>query len=184
MNREAAARAIEAFLRALGRDPDRDPELAGTGARVADAFVDDLLGGYRVSADALLASSVVAGHTSLVVVRDLEVTTMCPHHLMPASGVASVAFAPNEKLVGIGTIGAVVDAFAHRLALQEQVGEQVAATIARHLSPTWTACKLVLSHTCMTARGERKHGAKVETFAFVGAPEDRDGALRALGGER
>ena len=73
MNREAAARAIEAFLRALGRDPGREPELAGTGERVAKAWADELLAGYAVDVDALLAGSVLAGSSGLVVVRDIPV---------------------------------------------------------------------------------------------------------------
>ena len=95
MQREAAARAIEAFLRALGRDPEREPELAGTGERVARAWADELLAGYAVDADALLAENVLAGTSELVVVRDLPVATMCPHHLLPSTGAATVAFAPG-----------------------------------------------------------------------------------------
>ena len=181
MDREAAARAIDAFLRALGRDPDREPELSGTGARVADAFADDLLEGYDVDIDALLRANLLAGSGEIVAVRDLAVTTMCPHHLMPATGTATVAFAPHEHLVGVGTIGRLVDVFAHRLALQEGIGEQVVAALEKHLAPRWVGCRLVLSHACMTARGERKHGARVETVALAGGDLDRRVAYRALG---
>ena len=117
MNREAAARAIEAFLRALGRDPG-SPELAGTGARVAAAWADELLSGYDVDVDALLGEAVMPGTTALVVVRDLPVTTTCPHHLMVSTGVAAVAIAPHERLVGLGAVARVVDVYARRLALQ------------------------------------------------------------------
>jgi GTP cyclohydrolase I len=164
-DREAAARAIDMFLRALGRNPDREPELAGTGARVADAFADDLLCGYEVDVDALLAKNVFEGRSGVVVVRDIPLATMCPHHLLPASGVAAVAFAPDRHLVGFGTVAAVVDAYARRLALQEQIGEDVAAALQKHLAPRWIACRLTLSHACMTLRGERAHGASVETAA-------------------
>src|SRR5215468_636325 len=127
MDRQAAARAIEAFLRALGRDPEHEPDLVGTGARVADAFADELLDGYAIDVDALLSKNVLAGHTDVVIVRDVAVATICPHHLMPAVGVATVAFAPEEHIVGVGTLARLVDAFAHRLALQEQIGERVVA---------------------------------------------------------
>ncbi len=172
MDREAAAQAIEAFLRALGRDPAHEPELIGTGARVAQAWADELLAGYRVDVDALLSSNVLPGASDVVIVRDLPVTTMCPHHLMGSSGTATVAFAPDEHLVGVGTVGRLVDAFARRLALQEQVGERVVAAMQKHLSPHWVACRLVLSHACMTARGERAHGARVETVAIAGGDVD------------
>lgn len=181
IDREGAARAVESFLRALGHDPARDPELVGTGARVAEAFANDLLDGYRVDVDALLAGSVIAGRTELVVVHDLPVTTVCPHHLMPATGTATVAFAPREHVVGVGTVGAVVDAFARRLTLQEHAGERVAAALVKHLAPAWAGCRLVLSHTCMTARGERAHGARVETVALAGSNVDAASARAALG---
>ena len=92
MDREAAARAIEAFLLALGRDPEREPELLGTGERVATAYADELLAGYRVDVDALLSRNVFAGHSELVLVRDLPLTTVCPHHLLPATGTTTVVF--------------------------------------------------------------------------------------------
>src|SRR5262249_44027249 len=95
MDQDAAARAIDAFLRALGRDPEHEPELAGTGARVARAFAEELLEGYTVDVDALLVHNVLAGGTEVVVARDLPVATTCPHHLMPAIGTATVAFAPE-----------------------------------------------------------------------------------------
>jgi GTP cyclohydrolase I len=181
MDREAAARAIDAFLRALGRDPEREPELVGTGARVAAAYADELLVGYGVDVDAMLAQNVFAGHSELVVVRDVPVTTTCPHHLMPAIGVATVAFAPDEHLVGIGTVARLIETFARRLALQEGIGERTVAALQKHLSPRWTACRITLSHACMTTRGERAHGARVETLALAGGDVDEAIVYAALG---
>src|ERR1700689_3699831 len=115
MDREAAARAIEAFLVALGRDPARDPELAGTGERVARAWAGGPFSGYAVDVDALLAENVLAGTSDLVVVRDVPVCTVCPHHLTPSIGEATVAFAPDRHLLGLGAGAQLVDAFARRL---------------------------------------------------------------------
>lgn len=181
MDRQAAAQAIDAFLRALGRDPAHDPELAGTGARVASAWADELLSGYGVDVDALLSANTLAGCTELVVVRDVPVHTICPHHLLGSSGTATVAYAPGERLVGVGTVAAVVDAFARRLALQEQIGQSVVAALAKHLSPRWVACQLVLSHGCMTARGERAHGARVDSLALAGSSVDHAVVHAVLG---
>jgi GTP cyclohydrolase I len=181
MDRGAAAEAIDAFLRALGRDPAREPELAGTAERVARAYAEDLLEGYGVDVDALLASNVFAGRTELVVVRDVPVVTTCPHHLMQSIGSATVAFAPEEHLIGIGTVARMVDAFARRLALQEEIGERVVAALQKHLAPRWAACRLTLSHFCMVARGERKHGARVETIALAGGDVDETVVYSALG---
>ena len=181
MDRDAAAKAIEAFLRALGRDPAHEPDLQGTGTRVAHAFADELLDGYAVDIDALLSHNVLAGATELVIVRDLSVTTVCPHHLMPAVGTATVAFAPEEHLVGVGTVGALVDACAHRLTLQEQIGQRVVAALQKHLAPRWAGCRMVMTHACMVARGERKHGARVETVALSGGEVDEAVAYGVLG---
>ncbi len=182
-DRKAAARAIEDFLRAIGRDPAADAELAGTGARVADAYVDELCEGYAVDVGKLFAESAIAGSTDLVVVRAIAMTTMCPHHLLPASGVARVAFAPKGKLVGIGTIVKLVDAFAHRLTLQETIGDEVAGAIVKHLGAAWAACRISMTHACLVVRGERRHGARVETVALAGASDDATRAIayRALG---
>ncbi len=181
MDREAAARAIDAFLRALGRDPEREPELVGTGARVAAAYADELLSGYGVDVDALLSQAVFAGRSDLVIVRNVPVATMCPHHLMPATGVATLAFAPDEHLIGVGTAARVLDAFARRLTVQEDIGERAVAAFQKHLAPRWTACRITMSHACMTARGERTHGAEVETLALAGGEVDEAAVYAALG---
>jgi GTP cyclohydrolase I len=168
MDFDAAVEAIDAFLRALGHDSERDPSLAGTGARVATMFADELLAGYAVDVDALLSQSVFAGRSELVVVRDVPVVTTCPHHLMPSTGEATLAFAPGEHLLGIGTVARVIDAFARRLSLQEQIGQRTVVAFQKHLTPRWVACRISLSHACMTTRREGAKGARVETLAVAG----------------
>src|SRR6187549_571450 len=119
-DRRAAAAAIDAFLRAIGRD---EPDVQGTGARVADMFVDELCAGYEVDARALVEEAAMdASAPVLVAVRDVALVTMCPHHLLPALGSATVAFKATRRIVGVGTVAAVVQAFARRLTLQEQIG--------------------------------------------------------------
>jgi GTP cyclohydrolase I len=148
---------------------------------VARAWADELLEGYAVDTDALLADNVLAGTSELVVVRDIPLATMCPHHLMPSTGHATVAFAPRDRLVGVGAVARLVDAFARRLALQEQLGENVASALEKHLYPRWAACRIVLSHACMIARGERTHGARVESVATRGDAADLAVIYAALG---
>lgn len=181
MDREAAAKAIDAFLRALGRDPVREPELVGTGQRVAAAYADELLSGYAVDVDELLSQSVFAGQSDLVVVRDVPIATMCPHHLMPSIGAATIAFAPEEHLVGIGTVARLAEVFARRLSLQEQLGERVVAALQKHVAPRWAACRITLTHACLTARGERAHGTRVETLALSGGDVDEAAVYAAVG---
>jgi GTP cyclohydrolase I len=176
-DRPAAARAIEDFLRAIGRDPKRDPNLVGTGARVADAYIDELCDGYEVDVAKLLSENMIEGATGLVTVRDIPVATMCPHHLLPGEGHASVAFAPGGSLIGIGTIGKLVDTFAHRLTLQETIGEEVAGALVTHVKAKWAGCRLLMHHACVCARGERRHGTLVESVALRGSVGDAERAL-------
>lgn len=191
VDRAAAARAIEDFLRALGHRMEGD--LEGTGERVADAWADDLLEGESIDAAAILREgsfeapgaglpgSAVSG---LVVLRGLSVTTMCPHHLLPAYGRATVVYLPGFRIAGIGTIAHVVDALSRRLTLQERIGTDVAELLVRELGARGALCSLALTHTCLVARGERKSGAIVETMAVAGAfahgSPERDLALAAL----
>ena len=186
MDRRAAARAIEDFLRALGHAPEG--ELAGTGERVADAWADDLLEGESIDAAAVLREGslgVVQSGMDLVTVRDVAVTTVCPHHLLPAFGMATIVYWPSGRVAGIGTLARVVDVVARRLTLQEQIGRTVVDLLCSELGARGAHCKLSLTHTCLVSRGERKTSAIVETLAFGGEfASDADGralALAALG---
>lgn len=176
-DRVAAARAIDAFLLAIGRDANRERELDGTGARVTAAFVDELCAGYSVDVDALVRGNLIDAPSvgSVVELRDVAVTTTCPHHLMAGVGKATIGFAPREKILGVGAIARVLDAFARRLTLQETIGEGVVDAIDRNLAPRWVACRIEMTHACMVARGERTHGARLVTFAMRSA----DDAARA-----
>ena len=127
---------------------------------------------------------VSAAGTGLVVVRELAVTTVCPHHLMPGHGLALVAYLPDRRIAGIGTIAHVVDVLARRLTLQERIGAQVAELLVSELGARGALCKLSLTHTCLIARGERKAGTIVDTIAVAGTfaepSADRDLAFAAL----
>jgi GTP cyclohydrolase I len=195
VDRAAARDAIDAFLRALGRDAASEPELRHTGERVAAAWADELIDGYDVDVAALLASeaspvavdvvpSAAPRASALVAVHGMAVSTMCPHHLLPARGKASVVYLPGTHLTGLGTLARVVDAFAHRLALQEVTTSAIAEALVAHLGARGAACRLELSHTCLSARGERQDAATVHTMAFAGSfaehGADRDLALTAL----
>lgn len=180
VDREAAANAIEAFLRAIGLSGSL--ELSGTGARVAGMFIDELCAGYAVDTQKLVLDSVLdASSPTLVVVRDIHVVTTCPHHLLPAMGTATVAFKATMRLLGVGTVAALVDAYARRLSLQEKIGESVVDDLDAVLAPEWVGCRLVLAHGCMVARGERAIGSKVETVALRGPPDRVAEAHVALG---
>jgi GTP cyclohydrolase I len=186
VDKAEAAKAVAQFLRALGVDPSQNPELAGTPARVAEAWATELLDGYEVDVQALLEheSSPVA-RPGIVTLRNLAVSTICPHHLLPARGIGTVLYLPGTRVAGLGTVARVLDAFAHRLTLQETITSSVATALVQYLGARGAACKLVMAHDCLSSRGERKAEAVVETIAFAGTFEqpgpDRDLAMLALG---
>lgn len=168
VDRARAARAIKDFLRALGRSADREPELAQTPALVASAWADELLAGYAMDPAAILADGLSTTHSELVGLRDIETTTMCPHHLMPARGVVHVVYATGERLVGLGALSRLVTCFARRLILQETLVQSVADALVEHLGARGAGCVAALSPACLTARGERCHNAQALSLGTAG----------------
>ncbi len=171
-----AARAIDEFLLAIGAPVETDPELRGTGVRVAEAFANDLLSGYDLDPSVLLAEATSSSAPGLVVVASIATTTLCPHHLLPASGLTHVGYWPTERVVGLGAIARVVDCFSRRLALQEDIGRSVADALVTHLGARGAGVVVDLAPLCMTARGDRRHGARAVTVAFAG---EVDSSMRA-----
>jgi GTP cyclohydrolase I len=177
-------------LRALGHEPAG--ELVGTGERVFEAWSEDLLSGYRSDPVEVLQRGASAlaplegdAPRGLVTLRDLPVTTMCPHHLLPAFGTATVLYVPGARLAGLGAVARALDALSRRLTFQETVGEELVAALMTGLEARGAACRLEMTHMCLAARGERKERARVETFAFAGAAQVGEShhalALAALG---
>jgi len=167
---DQAARAIEAFLRALGHDPAGDPELARTGALVAEAYANDLLCGYAMDPAQILAESMTTAGGDLVLVRDLAATAVCPHHLLPSRGVVHVAYVPGERIAGLGALARLVDCHARRLTLQETMAQAVADSLVTHLGARAAGCAADLEPGCLTTRGERRHEARVASLATAGDP--------------
>jgi GTP cyclohydrolase IA len=182
VKREAARAAIRDFLVALGHDPDRDPELAETPARVVEAFADELLTGYGRDLTALVTkdSSPAPERAGLIAVRDVAVATVCPHHLMPALGRANVVYRPGARILGLGVIARLVDACARRLVLQETIGQDVVMTLVKHAGVRGALCEITLVHGCLSARGAQQMDARVTTVAQEGELSESE-ALLALG---
>lgn len=178
-NREKAAQAIEAFLRAIGESSETNVELRGTGARVADMFMDELCAGNQVDPRAVLEKHKLATGDAKgwVIVRDRAISTTCPHHLMPAIGTISMGYLPKKSIVGLGALGEVADAFSRRLALQEAIGENICSAIKTTLECQAVFALIDLSHACMTVRGERRHEARVVTISTKGSIAAQEVAL-------
>jgi GTP cyclohydrolase I len=172
VDRAAAARAIFDFLKALGLDPAQHADLRGTPERVTEAFADDLLRGHDVDVRELLRNGSCeappAAKSGPVAVTGIAIATTCPHHLMPALGRASIVYLPGAMLLGIGTLTALVDAFARRLTLQEAIAENVVRALIEHAGARGAYCELELEHGCLRARGERQASAIVRSSARAG----------------
>jgi len=172
VDRAAAARAISDFLKALGFDPNQHADLEDTPARVSEAFAVDLLSGHEVDVRALVqqgsCEAPPAAKSGPVAVTGIAVTTVCPHHLLPALGRANVVYLPGKSLLGIGTLTALVDAFARRLALQEMIGQNIVDALMEYAGARAAYCELELEHSCLRARGERQVSAVVRSSARAG----------------
>jgi GTP cyclohydrolase IA len=169
---EAAAEAIEAFLRALDLPIEGDPELVGTGARVAKAFAEELLSGYWMDPREILDSDTSTRATGVVVLTDIATTAVCPHHLLPAHGVVTIGYQPGERVTGLGSLARLVQCRARRLVLQEDLGQALVDDLVDLLGARAAGCIVTLEPTCVTARGARAHGAEAKTCTFAGEATD------------
>lgn len=178
-DRAAMARAVQEFLRAAGL-PLQDANLQGTPERVAEAWVSEFLDGYGRTPEEALGETFPAPPDSsgeLVVVTDLRFHSMCPHHLLPFSGRAHVAYVPGPRVVGFGRLSSLVDCYAHRLILQEDLARCVARSLARVLGSPATACIIEAEQACLRLRGDQQRDAVTHAEAYEGTLR-RDGALR------
>ncbi|WP_293788012.1 GTP cyclohydrolase I FolE [uncultured Aeromicrobium sp.] len=172
-----AEAAVRELLAAIGEDPDRDG-LRDTPARVARSYVELVAGLDQDPADVLTASFDV-GHDELVLVKDIEVWSLCEHHLVPFFGIAHVGYIPSEggKVTGLSKLARLVDVYARRPQVQERLTSQIAEALVAVLQPRGAIVVIEAEHLCMTMRGVRKGGAKTITSAVRG--QLRDPATRA-----
>jgi GTP cyclohydrolase I len=166
--REDAERAVHTLLRWAGDDPSREG-LADTPARVARAF-EDWFSGYTQDPEAYLARTFeeVSGYDDMVILKDIRFESHCEHHLAPIIGRAHVGYLPNNKVVGISKLARVVDAFARRLQVQENMNAQIAQCIQKVLEPKGVAVVIEAAHQCMTTRGVHKSGVTMVTSTMLG----------------
>ena len=154
-------------IEALGEDPEREG-LVKTPERVAKAM-QFLTHGYRLDPDAILRSALFEeDYSQMVLVRDIEVYSMCEHHMLPFFGKAHVAYIPNGRIVGLSKIPRVVDVFARRLQVQERLTIQIRDAVERVLEPEGVAVVIEAQHLCMMMRGAEKQNSHTTTSAMSG----------------
>ncbi|UCG89467.1 MAG: GTP cyclohydrolase I FolE [Gemmatimonadota bacterium] len=172
------ARAVREILAAIGEDPDRE-RLFDTPARVARAYVE-MFAGMREDAVVHLAKQFDQEQEGddAIVLKNIQFTSMCEHHLLPFAGRAHVAYLPDHgKVTGLSKLARTVDVFARRPQLQERLTAQIADALVEHLDPRGVAVVVEAEHSCLKLRGAEKHDAEMVTSAFRRAFE-RDRVLR------
>lgn len=171
-SREEAEAAVKTLLRYAGDDVTREG-LLDTPARVVRSY-DEFFAGYEDDAVEYLQRTFeeTDGYDEMVVLRDIRVESHCEHHMLPIIGRAHVGYLPNNRVVGISKLARVVDAYAHRLQVQEKLTAQIATCIDSVLRPKGVAVVIDAAHQCMTMRGVHKPGVSMVTSHMIGAFRD------------
>lgn len=165
-------RAVREILLAIGEDPDRNG-LADTPARVARMYAEQFVG-LRQRPEDVLTTVFDSEHDEIVLVRDIEMFSMCEHHLVPFFGKAHIGYIPNEKgeITGLSKLARVVDVYARRPQVQERMTCEIANALQGILEPRGVIVVIEAEHLCMSMRGVRKPGAKTMTSAVRGIFRD------------
>jgi GTP cyclohydrolase I len=159
-------RAVREILLAVGEDPDREG-LLKTPNRVARAY-GELMAGLQDDPKRHLKTVFNERYDEVVLLRDIEFHSLCEHHLLPFTGKAHVAYLPDGKVVGLSKLARLVEGYARRPQVQERLTTQIADALMEELQPLGAACVIEATHTCMTIRGAKKHGAVMVTSALRG----------------
>jgi GTP cyclohydrolase I len=165
------AEGVRAFLRELGEDPQREG-LLKTPERVARSL-RFLTSGYHQDVDQVLNGALYSvAYDEMVIVKDIEVFSLCEHHLLPFFGRCHVAYIPTQKVIGLSKIPRLVDVFARRLQVQERLTNQIAETIMEKIKPLGVGVVIEAKHLCMIMRGVEKQNSVAVTSAMLGAFRD------------
>ena len=170
--RDPMEEAVRSLLFQLREDPEREG-LAKTPQRVAE-MLRFLTKGYHQDIDQVLNGALYAvSYDEMVIVKDIEVFSLCEHHLLPFVGRCHVAYIPTDKVIGLSKIPRLVDVFARRLQVQERLTNQIAETIMEKINPQGVGVVIEAKHLCMIMRGVEKQNSVAVTSAMLGVFRDR-----------
>ena len=168
--------AILALLRRIGEDVTR-PGLAGTPERAARAWEYILSGYSRNLAEIINGAVFDAPGDEMVIVKDIEIYSVCEHHLLPFFGKCHIGYIPRGKILGVSKLARIADMYARRLQIQERLGHEIAGAVMEALEPRGVAVIIEARHLCMMMRGVEKQNSEMRTSAMLGAfrrrPETR-----------
>ncbi|MGH9739476.1 MAG: GTP cyclohydrolase I FolE [Candidatus Acidiferrales bacterium] len=168
---ESIADLVRRMLVQIGEDPNREG-LRRTPERFEKAL-RYLTSGYRQDPEKILNNAMFSvGYDEMVVVKDIEVYSLCEHHLLPFFGKCHVAYLPNKKVVGLSKIARLVNMYARRLQIQERLTNQIATTIQEQLNPQGVGVIIEARHLCMVMRGVEKQNSAAVTSAMLGEFRD------------
>ena len=153
-------------LQAIGEDTDREG-LSDTPKRVVKMW-SEIYRGYGQNPADILTTFDKGTYDQMVILANIELYSMCEHHMMPFIGKAHVAYIPDEKVIGISKLARLVDIYARRLQIQERIGEQVTTALMEYLQPKGAACVIEASHLCMRMRGVEKQNSVMITSSLKG----------------
>jgi GTP cyclohydrolase I len=164
---DKVANAYRELLRAIGEDVDREG-LRRTPIRAARAL-EFLTQGYRQDLDEIINDAVFDSTASeIVLVKDIELYSLCEHHLLPFIGRAHVAYIPNGRVIGLSKVARIVDVYARRLQIQENLTTQIAESLMNCLEPSGVAVVVEAKHLCMMMRGVEKQNSLMKTSCLLG----------------
>ncbi|MES2616066.1 MAG: GTP cyclohydrolase I FolE [Bdellovibrionota bacterium] len=162
-----ARNAVQTLLRYVGEDVSRNG-LHDTPDRFCRALLE-MTAGYSMSPEEILTTTFEGNVDEMVLLKDIEFTSICEHHLLSFTGKAHIAYLPSQgRIVGLSKLARLVDVFAQRLQVQERLTQQIAEAIQKNLEPHGVAVVIEGVHSCMCVRGVRKHGATMVTSSMMG----------------
>ncbi|HEX5410567.1 MAG TPA: GTP cyclohydrolase I FolE [Terriglobia bacterium] len=173
VNADPLEEAVRTTLRELGEDPEREGVL-NTPRRVAKSL-RFLTSGYHQDVKKVLNGAVFSvAYDEMVILKDIEIFSMCEHHMLPFFGRCHVAYVPTEKVIGLSKLPRLVDVFARRLQIQERLTTQIAETIMETIKPQGVGVIIEARHLCMIMRGVEKQNSVAVTSSMLGIFRDCD----------